>query len=83
MATESMIVPYRQKVEQRMHEVIGTAPVELKSNFVESSLGNFVADLQRSQAAALLGKPVDMGLMTKGGLTLYYSARKNYRGRCI
>lgn len=65
---EAAIAPYRRQVEQRMNEVIGTAPVALKSDFGESALGNFVADLQREQAAKLLGKPVDMGLMTKGGL---------------
>ncbi|MDQ4141059.1 MAG: 5'-nucleotidase C-terminal domain-containing protein, partial [Bacteroidota bacterium] len=63
-----LILPYRQKVEQRMNEVIGTAPMELKADLVESPLGNFVADLQRSQAATLLGRPIDMGLMTRGGL---------------
>jgi 2',3'-cyclic-nucleotide 2'-phosphodiesterase (5'-nucleotidase family) len=68
VATEAAIVPYRQQVEQRMKEVIGQAPVELKADVIESSLGNFVADLQRSQAAALLGRPIDMGLMTRGGL---------------
>ena len=65
---EAAIAPYRRQVEQRMNEVIGTAPVELKSDFTESALGNFVADLQREQAIKLLGKTVDLGLMTKGGL---------------
>ncbi|PSR57119.1 hypothetical protein AHMF7605_28385 [Adhaeribacter arboris] len=68
VATEAAILPYRRQVEQRMSEVIGTAPQELKNAVFESSLGNFVADLQRSEAAHLLGKPVDMGLMTRGGL---------------
>lgn len=67
-ATEAAIIPYRQQVEQRMSEVIGNAPTELKANAIESTLGNFVADLQRSQAADLLGRPIDMGLMTRGGL---------------
>lgn len=65
---EATIAPYRRQVTQRMSEVIGTAPVELRSNFGESPLGNFVTDLQRTQAAKLLGQPVDIGLMTKGGL---------------
>jgi 2',3'-cyclic-nucleotide 2'-phosphodiesterase (5'-nucleotidase family) len=68
VAAEAAIIPYRQKVEQRMSEVIGQAPTELKADAIESPLGNFVADLQRSQAAALLGRPIDMGLMTRGGL---------------
>lgn len=68
VTAEAAIAPYRQKVEQRMREVIGQAPAELKADAIESSLGNFVADLQRSQAAALLGQPIDLGLMTRGGL---------------
>ncbi len=67
-ATEALIAPYRQQVAQRMSEVIGTAPEELKTGFGESPLGNFVADLQREQATKLLGKPIDLALMTKDGL---------------
>ncbi|WP_071781174.1 5'-nucleotidase C-terminal domain-containing protein [Adhaeribacter aquaticus] len=65
---ENVIAPYRQQVEERMNEVIGIAPMELSSDTVESTLGNFVADLQREQASAAIGQPVDLGLMTQGGL---------------
>ena len=56
------------RAAQRMSEVIGQAPAELKADAIESPLGNFVADLQRSQATNLLGRPIDLGLMTRGGL---------------
>lgn len=66
---DATIAPYRQQVEARMNEVIGTAPEELWGRgAIETPLGNFVSDLQREQAAALTGKPVDIGLITSGGL---------------
>ncbi|PIQ20400.1 MAG: hypothetical protein COW65_15225 [Cytophagales bacterium CG18_big_fil_WC_8_21_14_2_50_42_9] len=67
---EATIVPYRQQVDDKMNEVIGTATQEMngRGGGLETTLGNFVADLQREQAAAISGKPVDMGLMTTGGL---------------
>ncbi|MFC5269539.1 5'-nucleotidase C-terminal domain-containing protein [Adhaeribacter terreus] len=66
--TEKMIAPYRAKVTKQMAEVIGVAPVSLEKLAVESPAGNFVADLQRIQAEKLTGKPVDIGLMTAGGV---------------
>lgn len=65
---EKTIAPYRQQVTSKMGEVIGFAPSALEKAPVESPLGNFVADLQRSQAQKLSGKPVDLGVMTNGGL---------------
>ncbi|MFB9863989.1 5'-nucleotidase C-terminal domain-containing protein [Rufibacter immobilis] len=65
---ESTIAPFRTKVDQTMNEVIGQAPVALEKGEYESSLGNFVADLSRTQVMAVYGKPVDMGGMTNGGL---------------
>jgi 2',3'-cyclic-nucleotide 2'-phosphodiesterase (5'-nucleotidase family) len=67
---EALIAPYRQQVNQKMNEVIGRATTELngRTGKVETNLGNFVADLQQAQAARLTGKPVDMGVITRGGL---------------
>ena len=66
MAAE--IVPYHQRVAAQMNEVLGTAPVAITKNAGESPLANFVADLQRERAAAALRQPVDLGVMTNGGL---------------
>jgi len=65
---EATIAPYRTRVNQTMNEVVGTAPVALKKGSVESVLGNFVADLTRTQTMDVYGKPIDMGGMTSGGL---------------
>jgi 2',3'-cyclic-nucleotide 2'-phosphodiesterase (5'-nucleotidase family) len=65
---EKTIVPYREKVTTIMAEVLGTAPETIERSPVESPIGNFVADLQRAQAEKLTGKPIDLGLMTSGGI---------------
>ncbi|WP_207435661.1 5'-nucleotidase C-terminal domain-containing protein [Sabulibacter ruber] len=65
---ESTITPYRTRVDQTMNQVIGQAPVALEKGGPESILGNFVADLTRTQTMAAYGKPIDMGGMTEGGL---------------
>src|SRR5690349_11151574 len=65
---EQTIVPYRAQVVKQMEEVLGVAPVALEKLPVESPVGNFVADLQRQQAEMLTSKPVDIGLMTSGGI---------------
>jgi 2',3'-cyclic-nucleotide 2'-phosphodiesterase (5'-nucleotidase family) len=65
---EAVVTPYRQKVKQQMDEVIGTAPEAIRKNNGESPLANFVADLQRERAAKETGQPIDLGLMTNGGL---------------
>ncbi|WP_400193798.1 5'-nucleotidase C-terminal domain-containing protein [Hymenobacter sp. B81] len=65
---EAVIVPYRQRVQQQMGEVIGTAPEPIRKNPGESPLANFAADLMRERAATALGQPIDLGVMTNGGL---------------
>ncbi|TGE19269.1 5'-nucleotidase C-terminal domain-containing protein [Hymenobacter elongatus] len=62
------IEPYRQRVTQQMNEVLGTVPVAIGKNSGESPLANFVADIQRVRASTALGQPVDVGVMTNGGL---------------
>jgi len=64
----AVIEPYRQRVTQQMSEVLGTAPVPLSKNSGESPLGNFVADIQRQRATAALRQPIDVGVVTNGGL---------------
>ncbi|MBC3541305.1 5'-nucleotidase C-terminal domain-containing protein [Rufibacter sediminis] len=65
---ESTITPYRTRVDQTMNEVIGQAPEAIDRGQIESPLGNFVADLSRTQTMTVYGKPIDMGGMTNGGL---------------
>jgi 2',3'-cyclic-nucleotide 2'-phosphodiesterase (5'-nucleotidase family) len=65
---EGTITLYRTRVDQTMNEVIGQAPQALVKGVIESTLGNFVSDLSRSQTMAAYGKPIDLGAMTNGGL---------------
>jgi 2',3'-cyclic-nucleotide 2'-phosphodiesterase (5'-nucleotidase family) len=67
-AVAAIIAPYHDKVTAQMNEVLGSAPVPMVKTPGESTLGNFVADLQRQRASAALGQSVDMGVMTNGGL---------------
>jgi 2',3'-cyclic-nucleotide 2'-phosphodiesterase (5'-nucleotidase family) len=62
------IAPYQQRVTEQMTAVIGTAPVAMLKNSGESPLANFVADLQRSRASRELSQPIDLGVMSNGGL---------------
>ncbi|OON69110.1 5'-nucleotidase C-terminal domain-containing protein [Hymenobacter sp. CRA2] len=65
---EAVVAPYRQKVKEQMDEVIGRAPVAIRKNSGESPLANFAGDVQRERAAKELGQPIDLGVMTNGGL---------------
>ncbi|QHJ09251.1 5'-nucleotidase C-terminal domain-containing protein [Hymenobacter busanensis] len=65
---EAVIVPYRQRVQEQMGTVIGTAPVAIRKNPGESPLANFTADILRARATAALGTPIDLAVMTNGGL---------------
>ncbi|TGE22257.1 hypothetical protein E5K00_18595 [Hymenobacter aquaticus] len=62
------IEPYRQRVNQQMSEVLGVAPVAILKNSGESPLANFVGDIQVARASQALGQPIDLGVMTNGGL---------------
>ncbi|GAB3828471.1 hypothetical protein GCM10028895_42060 [Pontibacter rugosus] len=59
-----------------MSEVVGTAPIALSKGDYESSLGNFVVDLQLAQAQPLYGKPIDLSLATNGACVCRYRREK-------
>ncbi|WP_017730446.1 5'-nucleotidase C-terminal domain-containing protein [Nafulsella turpanensis] len=63
-----IILPYKVKLDAEMDKVIGRAAFELTKGPVESSLGNFVADLIEDKAEEYSGIEVDMGAVTTGGL---------------
>ena len=67
-AVAALIRPYHDKVAAQMGEVLGTAPVALVKNPGESALINFLGDLQRARAAAVLGQPVALGVITNGAM---------------
>ncbi|WP_224999593.1 5'-nucleotidase C-terminal domain-containing protein [Cesiribacter sp. SM1] len=69
-AVESYIQPYKLKLEERLDSIIGYAARELTKAEVESPLGNFVADINREAAQKVSNIPVDMGVVTIGGLRM-------------
>ncbi len=73
-AAAALIAPYHDKVTAQMTEVLGTAPAALVKNPGESGLINFVGDLQRERAAAVLGQPVALGVITNGAMRAGFPA---------
>jgi 2',3'-cyclic-nucleotide 2'-phosphodiesterase (5'-nucleotidase family) len=67
-AVEAVIAPYTAKVRE-LDAPIGKLATDLKKTGIGAgSLGNFVADAIRAQAAAKLGKPVLLAITNSGGL---------------
>lgn len=69
-AVLAIIEPYKEKLDVRLDSIIGYATHELKKQEVESTLGNFVADLTQEAARQVSSTPVDMGVVTIGGLRM-------------
>ncbi len=64
-----MIKPYKIKLDSSMNVVINEAPVELKKELPEGSLGNMVCDMLMDYALAHGQKP-DFCVMNQGGLRI-------------
>lgn len=69
-ATELYLVPYKKKLDSTLDSIMGYAAHELAKELVESGLGNFVADVTREAAQQASDVPVDMGVVTIGGLRI-------------
>lgn len=69
-ATYKFILPYKEKLDAAMNEVIGQAPVALVKGFPESNLGNFFADAMLLKAKTVPGVDTAslVALFNAGGL---------------
>ena len=67
---QASIKPYKEKLAVSLDSIVGYAARELQKETVESSLGNFVADLIQEAAQDSLDTAVDMGVVTIGGLRM-------------
>lgn len=66
---EEMILPYKERLDLEMNTVIGQSAKELnKAGRGETTLGNFVADIQKEYAEETFGYPVDISIINNGGL---------------
>lgn len=66
--SESIILPYRKKLENQMNEVLNTSLVNMEVGSPEGLLGNFVADLTFIRAQQESDSNVDFSLLNNGGL---------------
>ena len=66
---DSIIAPYKAKLDNKMNEVIGYAEYMNKQR-PESSLGNWVADVVAEKAAEISGEKIDFAVQNYGGLRI-------------
>jgi 2',3'-cyclic-nucleotide 2'-phosphodiesterase (5'-nucleotidase family) len=67
---DSLINPYRKKVDLEMNVVIGELETTLKKAQPESNLGNWAADALFEQAKIYSGESPDFSLLNYGGLRI-------------
>lgn len=67
-AAVALLAPYKTSVDSMMYHVLGTSEMTMDRGVPESLLSNLIADVLRSAAVRVSGKPADMGLMNIGGL---------------
>jgi 2',3'-cyclic-nucleotide 2'-phosphodiesterase (5'-nucleotidase family) len=69
-AAEALIVPYREPLQGKMQEILCYSNAPATKELPESSIGNLIADLLRSQGASMSGLNVDVCFMNQGGLRI-------------
>jgi 2',3'-cyclic-nucleotide 2'-phosphodiesterase (5'-nucleotidase family) len=67
---ETLIMPYRAKLDGLMNEVIGVSAKELTYNNGESLMGNWACDIILKQVNMYYGKKVDFTAINQGGLRI-------------
>lgn len=65
-----LIEPYKAQLDAEMNMVIGTVPVPLYKDRVESTLGNWTADAIASYVEGATGKTVDLAICNYGGIRI-------------
>ncbi len=66
---KEFILPYKENLDAMMDSVIGKSAKELnRAGRGETTLGNFVADIQKEYAEENFGFEVDISIMNNGGL---------------
>ncbi|MDD2203937.1 MAG: 5'-nucleotidase [Bacteroidales bacterium] len=67
-AVVAALEKYRPRYQAIMDSVIGYSNVFLSRGGAESVLGDFAADVIAAEAERFFAKPVDMGLLNRGGI---------------
>jgi 2',3'-cyclic-nucleotide 2'-phosphodiesterase (5'-nucleotidase family) len=60
--------PYRKHVNEQMDRVIGNSSGVFTKNKPEGTLGNLVADAVRAEASLLMGKNIDISVITNSSI---------------
>lgn len=73
-AMAALVVPYRDQLESRVNEVIGTAEAPFEKGQPEAPLGNLAADAMLADVQQWVDRPVDIALTNNGGLRIPLNA---------
>ncbi len=69
-AIDSLIAPYKAKLDAEMNQVIGTAEITLSKDKPESTFGNWMSDLLYEQINAHTGVEIDFASVNYGGIRI-------------
>lgn len=78
---ESIVAPYRAKVDSMRSQVIGNSPFEFERKSTE--MLNLLSDFVKIRGEELCGKPVDLAIMNKGGIRNSLAAGPITQGEII
>lgn len=71
-ALESLLLPYKTKLDGEMNQVVGYNDTLMEKGTPEGSLGNFACDVLLYSAEKYLGKKADVSIINAGGLRVPY-----------
>ena len=63
-----MIAPYRQEASTKMDQVIGTLDTELTKQSLQSTLGNWLADMMYDELREVRNLDIDLAIQNQGGV---------------
>ncbi|MGB3545965.1 MAG: 5'-nucleotidase C-terminal domain-containing protein [Saprospiraceae bacterium] len=64
----AIIAPYQEELSGQMNEVVGRLPQTMRKGSPESTLGNWLADLLYTEAAAHFNRPISFAVQNAGGI---------------
>jgi 2',3'-cyclic-nucleotide 2'-phosphodiesterase (5'-nucleotidase family) len=67
---KSLILPYKQALENEMGTVLANLETGLSRQKPESTLGNLLADILQEQAELLTGRKIDFAVQNYGGIRI-------------
>ncbi|MCS7073643.1 MAG: 5'-nucleotidase C-terminal domain-containing protein [Bacteroidia bacterium] len=65
---QTLLRPYRDSLETVISEVIGVSKIEMRKGTPQGTLGNYCADVLLKHSRERFQKPIDVAILTNGGL---------------